>query len=165
MNKMTRQQQYRAASPELQELYASSDVGAAQRRIFDAFGLEESLYKEYVHIFGDIILGLARPEEIQTLVANRLPTQEPITSHIAEETRRILFPLLPGYQKKTPQLEQAAAPQVPTEVQTPVVGYANVPRPAAGRPSAPPVVPTYRKPLTDTPRYDDRAGGDTQSAR
>lgn len=185
MNNALRRQKYQAAEPVIQDLYADPAVGSAQQEIFVTLGLNEQIYREYVHIFGDIVLGLAKPSELRVLIAGRLLLPEPQANQLANAIEQKLFPLLPAKMlsaqepasAKPNDAPDSAAMRGDLSVSAPIVGYANVPTqtqstqaartlsqpaptyqtPPPAPPSAPtpPAVPQYQKPLTNAPRYGE----------
>ena len=179
-----REQRYGAAPPEVQELYASEHVGAILQSIFDAHQLRTELYKEYVNVFGDVVLGFEKKENMTRLFEERLNIPEHLADVFARELNEKLLStvnlpsdvLANDNAEHTENTSENVTPmnvdQAPTDL--PVYGYRN------NNPDNPPVpaeikqpvveplniepkqaeheqvpLPSYSKPLTNTPPPSD----------
>jgi hypothetical protein len=164
MTREEREKRYQAASPKQQFLYAAEEAGERLYQIFGDYHLPQELYREYAFAFGDVVLGFEPEEQLPQLLTKRLGLSEKLSTIIAHD-------LLEFINSTPTQGGIAVAP----ETKTPVAPATSVPPPPAVLepqekavpPSPPepepvaedtvpedaPTIPSYRRPMTDTPRY------------
>lgn len=152
----TRIERYRMLPEQVQTWYDSEAPAQLVDVLIDELQLRESNRAVFLAAVGDTALGLIPPDALPAYMHDEIRLPEQLAKVVAEHMVKLLAEAHILKSKEGP-VSREDAPKV--------VGYANVPRPAPARPSTPPAVPPYRKPLTDTPRYDNRGGDDSSSAQ
>lgn len=142
-----RNQAYKDAPEHVRALYSGDDAGTMLRQIFETFRLDERQYPEFIHVYGDVVLGYHRISDFQSLLQARMKVDSATAGALAVILKQRLVEN--GFQEAT-AVESAPISKPPQEQ---MVGYAN--SPAAHTIPQPPVVPQYQKPLTNAPRYGE----------
>lgn len=138
-----RDKKYEEVSESIRDIYAGSKTGRLFWKIFTDTHLDRALYDDFCHIGGDIILGLYTMNDIQKLIAERMKLP-PITAQALEVNLRNALNELGIIETETkstiatPLGKSSALPLINEKSSTQKIA-----------------VPSYQKPLTGVPRYQN----------
>lgn len=140
-----RESRFQNASEAIQKLYNDEECGLQLKEIFNRHNLPEEKYKPYATSVGDIILNFYPKAKLPELLENSMSITKEAAVAIAKDLAVFLEPVK---NTEVDPSSQTTHGNVPAGRQTSTQKKKVLPADQT---------PRYRKPLTNTPRYD---GGD-----
>lgn len=147
---------YRALPTHIQHWYDSESPAKIVDHLANEFHFKESPCVILVSIIGDTALGLIKPQEIAMYIQKQIDLPEHVAQMVASRIQMSLVHEGIVRSKQAEGYETSVTKQhTPPRTQEKVIGYANAPQTTPAEPTAErPLVPPYRRPLTDTPAPD-----------
>jgi hypothetical protein len=132
---------YEKASTVVQDLYASDNSGTVLTQISKKHNIPKEKYRDFARVVGDVILGFYPQSQIPELLQQRIGVDTIRAGAITTDLQMFLAPL---NQKGASQaIDVHTTKEASTQSTVSTV--------------TPPVIPSYRKPLTSVPRYQNPA--------
>lgn len=166
-NRENRLKKYLQTPEPLKSLYSANTTGELLLAIAKKYNVSESHYRQFSIVIGNVILGFHPKAELAKLLEDYADLTSEQASGIASDLKEFLAPVPENpadIAKITPDPVSTAPSSVIPPAVPPLTAALKV-ETSAGQavPSreipiaTPPQLPSrYMKPLTDTPRYDER---------
>lgn len=117
-----RLERFEAGSVIQKNLYASPEAGSALREIATRFSIPEETYRDFVTVFGDIVLGFYSPTALEKNLRDNPNLSALVSLPLVSELQKLLKPLL-----ETGVVVQAAESVGPERVATEVTNSTTAP--------------------------------------
>ena len=161
----TRHKKYLRSPLHIQEMYASPQSGELLSRVAEKYNIPEAAYKAYATVVGDVILGIEPRAKLSDLLQENVGISSWDAQKINEDLSDFLSPL-------TDTQAPIGAPVDTSDEESPIlkatrtmqedVAEANHEEGTPqwrtieedGSEAEENLIPSYSKPLTDTPKYE-----------
>lgn len=139
LTRETRMSKLATSTTAVKHLYTNEEAGAKYREVFDASGLPEEKYTNYVLTVGDVVLGFYPISELATLLKSNSKIDEQTAKKITADLIDFLSPLVN-------RSEENVAVSVPDPLTDTVPVAVTPPEPAQPAPEPAPV-PEVEEPV------------------